>query len=203
MLFKYNMVRNLDKRIFWPQHPPGHIYQAPVKPYPGIVMDWDIHPLLCDFENELLWILNEPFDPKVKESKLALSIQHEVRRWADRWIEEQDPTSLSNSFNKRLESFCFKVEFTKREISDTEKSRFIPPFSYNLIPKTSKEDPASFWLFCLAYTLSKWSPKGLGKCDVCGSYFIDIFRRGKSRCSQKCTSLVATRKLIAKRKQHT
>ena len=197
------MVRDLDKRIFWPQHPPRHTYEAPVKPYPGIVIDWDIHPLLGEWENELLWILNEPFDPKVEESKFPLSIQEEARRWADRWIEEQDPTSLSKKFNKRLQSFYFKVEFTKHEISSTEKSRFIPPLSYKLIPKTSKEDPASFWLFCLAYTLSKWGPKGLGKCDVCDNYFIDTFRRGKSRCSPKCTSLAATRKLISKRKQQT
>lgn len=203
MLYVQTMARNLKKRIFWTQHPPEHIDKAKDEPYRGIVVEWDRHPALGEWENELLWILNDDFNPKLKGAAQSLRVQKEVRRWADRWIENPAPVSFSQDITQALRGFYFAVEFSARDTSKDPPNAFPPPLKYDTRPAISRKDPTLIWLFALAYTLSKWGPKGFGKCGICGNYFIDIMHRGKNHCSLQCTGVARTRRLITKKTTRT
>lgn len=189
------MPRKLKKVIFWTPYGPEHIFDQSPKPYPGIATAWDIHPSLGPWENELLWILNNEFNPSLKDAALALRIQKNVRKWADEWIANPDPESFSKKVTSALRSFHFEITITPANPTDKINSSSIPSISINFIPRCTGKDPTPFWLFSLAWTLSKVGPYGLGKCDICGNYFIDIHHRGKKHCSLRCSRLAATRRV--------
>lgn len=199
MLMGISMMRKLKPRIFWTQYPPDHIYELTPKPFPGIVTSWDEHPALDEWENELLWILNNDFNLKAKGASLALSIQKELRIWADRWIENPDIESFSQDITEALQPFHLKFQVTPKNYPRGAISRKDPLLDIRPIPKCPGKDQSPYWLFALVKTLSKVGPKGLGKCEICDTYFIDIKHRGKKRCSLKCSRLASIQRFRAKK----
>jgi hypothetical protein len=189
------MPRELKKIIFWTPYEPEHIVNPSPKPYPGIITAWDIHPALGEWENELLWILNNDFNLKAKGAKKALRLQTKVREWADEWIKNPDPESFSKRLTSALRPFHFQTEITPASLNNKPSSTNLPPLSIKFNPRYTGTDPTPIWLFSLAWTLTKVGPKGFGKCDICGNYFIDIMHRGKKRCTIRCSRLAATRRV--------
>lgn len=191
MLIVISAMGKRKPRIFWTQYPPEHIKELSPKPFPGIVTSWDEHPALDEWENELMWILNDDFSLKVKGASLSLRIQKEIRKWADRWIGNPDIESFSKDITEALQPFHLKFEVIHKTYPKGGISRKDPLITIRPIPRISGKDITPFWLFALVNTLSKVGPKGLGKCEICGTYFIDIKHRGKKRCSLKCARLAS------------
>lgn len=195
------MAGKRKPRIFWAQYPPDHIDDAFKKTYPGIVFEWDTHPTLGEWENELLWILNDKFDLNIKGAKESRDIQKKVRSWVDRLIEKPDLELYSKDLAKALRSFYLKINTVPIDIQRGEKAKQIPYLHIEFQPRLKGKDVTPFWLFCLAMTISRFGMESLGRCDVCGNYFIDIRHRGMKRCSPQCTSLASTSKLSSLGKQ--
>jgi len=195
------MAGKRKPRIFWPQYPPNHINEVFQKTYPGIVSEWDSNPALGEWENELLWILNDKFDLNIKGAKESRSLQKKVRRWVDRLIKKPDLESYSKDLARALHNFYLKINTVPTYIPKGKKPQKTPYLFIEFQPRLKGKDVTPFWLFCLAKTISRFGMESMGRCDVCGNYFIDIRHRGMKHCSQLCTSLASTYKLISLEKQ--
>lgn len=188
------MTGKRKPRIFWTQYPPEHFYEQDPKPFPGIVTSWDTHPALDKYENELLWILNDEFNPKLKGAKLPIKVQREVRSWADRWIDGPDLESFSKYLTLAIRPLRLLTEVIPNPSYNEKSPRTIPLLEHRYHETLTRKDVAAYWLFCLAMTLLRVGRNGLGRCGVCGNYFIDVLNRGKKQCSSQCSRLGALKR---------
>lgn len=122
---------------------------------------------------------------------MPLKVQREVRSWADRWIDGPDPESFSKDLTQAIRPVHLKTELIPSPYCNEKSPRTVPL----LYPKPrlglTGDDYTPFGLFCLAMTLCRVGRNGLGRCSVCGLYFIDIENRGKKHCSRQCSRLGA------------
>jgi hypothetical protein len=207
------------KRIPLPAGKPSPV----PKIFPGLVDTWDTDPELNQWDNELLWILNDDFPPNkgetiqrlshnpkikkedypkyIKDAAFSHRLQRQIREWVDRWLQNPDPTLFAQEIEKALHPLSLKVRVFPQSPPPSSKPWETPALYYSLNPAGFMKDAHCYWLFALLNTLSRWHPKGLGKCEVCGTYFIDKKHRGKSRCSLKCTWRARARRSLARRKK--
>ena len=195
------MAGKQKPRILWPQYPPEHIFKPSSEPFPVINTPEDVREDLINLKNDILWILNEDFDQKGKVANKARAIQEQLRRWADRWIEKPGDELFQKELSKALSLKRIEFEIAQDTNHKEIKSKKTQALRLSAKLTFTLQDSTSPWLYIFARMLSKIGTLGLGKCDVCHNYFLDIKHQGKKRCSYQCARLAATRRYLRKKEQ--